>query len=167
MSILPVSCHGIKKQTNAQVEGGSGVSHRSMCNPGLLLPHGPLVLKHWSQEWSSLLSHPGLAEIPVPVGSQEVTATPTNAHCRSLTPWDPPGAGIFTNPGWSRDPKIESLTKAILKLFWPGCNRHFLGLYRFEISDLGIGKSEKFYPLWILVPGDLLTQQWRVSCRPC
>ncbi len=26
--------------------------------------------------------HPGLAEIPAPVGSQEVVATPTNARCR-------------------------------------------------------------------------------------
>ncbi len=30
---------------------------------------------------SSKLFHPGLAEIPAPVGSQEVVDTPTNAHC--------------------------------------------------------------------------------------
>ncbi len=30
---------------------------------------------------SSLQYHPGLAEIPAPVGSQEVVDTPTNAHC--------------------------------------------------------------------------------------
>ncbi len=35
------------------------------------LPKGKLMVQ----------SHPGLAEIPAPVGSQEVVDTPTNAHC--------------------------------------------------------------------------------------
>ncbi len=48
------------------------------CQATDLRPHNSIqLIQHGLKGWN----HPGLAEIPAPVGSQEVVATPTNAHC--------------------------------------------------------------------------------------